>query len=387
MSIFEKWGVRPIINASGAVTRLGGAPMPASVLDAFSAAAIESVPLDELQGAASRVIAAATGAEAGIVTAGAAAGLTLGAAAILAGFDLSRIERLPHCDGFPNEFVVAREQRNGYDHAVRAAGAKLIELGFHEIIAGAGVRRAEAWEFEAAFGPMTAGVLYVYDRNARPPLDEVVARAHAHGLPVLVDAAGELPPRSNLHGIVATAADLVVFSGGKALRGPQASGILCGRRDLPRDRKVVLLRRSAKAAARVIAQNTHDCCSLRMASAAFCTRFISTPFSGLRWSLPFRIIEPILGALRVNHSVPGLKMNGFDQPGIGGGVDGDQVHFDLLAELGEQREGGQERQPQQGEEAAHGQFSFRVTNCLRNACCCFTSSRREFMRRMRFSLD
>lgn len=232
MSIFEKWGVTPVINASGAVTRLGGAPMPPAVLEAFCAAAIDSVPLDELHGAASRVIAAATGAEAGIVTAGAAAGLTLGTAAILAGFDLGRIEKLPLCDGFANEFIVAREQRNGYDHAVRAAGAKLVEVGFHEIVAGAGVRRAEAWEFEAAFGPMTAGVLYVYDAKARPPLAEVVARAHAYDIPVLVDAAGELPPRSNLRDIIATGADLVAFSGGKAIRGPQATGILCGRRDL-----------------------------------------------------------------------------------------------------------------------------------------------------------
>jgi L-seryl-tRNA(Ser) seleniumtransferase len=75
-------------------------------------------------------------------------------------------------------------------------------------------------------------VLYVHDAGARPPLTELVARAHARGLPVLVDAAGELPPRSNLRDIVATGADLVVFSGGKAIRGPQATGILCGRRDL-----------------------------------------------------------------------------------------------------------------------------------------------------------
>lgn len=230
--MYEKWGVRSIINASGAVTRLGGAPMPPAVLDAFRAAAAESAPLDELQGAASRVIATATGAEAGLVTAGAAAGLTLGAAAVLAGLDLRRMEALPSCDGFPNEFVVAREQRNGYDHAVRAAGAKLVEVGFHEIVAGAGVRRAETWEFEAAFGPRTAGVLYVLDPRAQPPLPEVVAAAHARGIPVLVDAAGELPPRSNLRAVVATGADLVAFSGGKAIRGPQSTGILCGRRDL-----------------------------------------------------------------------------------------------------------------------------------------------------------
>jgi D-glucosaminate-6-phosphate ammonia-lyase len=232
MGIYQEWGVEPIINVSGAVTRLGGAPMPQAVLDAFCAAACEAVPLDTLQGAASRVIAEATGAEAGIVTAGAAAGLTMGTAAILAGWDLGRMERLPHTEDFPHEFVIAREQRNGYDHAVRAAGARFVEVGMHEIVAGAGVRRAETWEFEAAFGPETAGVLYVYDANGKPPLAELVEAAHARNLPVLVDAAGELPPRTNLRSIVATGADLVCFSGGKAIRGPQATGILCGRRDL-----------------------------------------------------------------------------------------------------------------------------------------------------------
>ena len=232
MSIYREWGLEPIINVSGSVTRLGGAPMPQAVLDAFRAPAQEAVPLDELQGAASRVIAEATGAEAGIVTSGAAAGLMLGAAAILARFDLGRMEKLPHTEDFPHEFVVAREHRNGYDHAVRAAGVRFVEVGFQEIVAGAGVRRAEAWEYEAAFGPKTAGVLYVYDANAAPPLSELVKRAHARNLPVLVDAAGELPPRSNLRAIVAAGADLVVFSGGKAIRGPQATGILCGRRDL-----------------------------------------------------------------------------------------------------------------------------------------------------------
>lgn len=232
MSIFEEWGLQPIINASGSVTRLGGAPMPRAVLDAFCAAAAESVPMDELQGAASRVIAEATGAEAGLVTAGAAAGLMLGAAAILTRHDLARMEQLPRCDDFPHEFVMAREQRNGYDHAVRAAGARLVEVGFHEIVAGAGVRRAEVWEFEAAFSPKTAAVFYVQDACSRPPLATLVARAHERGLPVLVDAAGEVPPRSNLRDIVATGADLVIFSGGKGIRGPQATGILCGRRDL-----------------------------------------------------------------------------------------------------------------------------------------------------------
>jgi L-seryl-tRNA(Ser) seleniumtransferase len=232
MSIYKDLGLEPIINASGSVTRLGGAPMPEAVLEAFCAAARESVALDQLQATASRIIAEVTGAEAGLVTSGAAAALTLGTAAILTGYDLGRMERLPHCDGFPHEFVVARDQRNGYDHAVRAAGARLVEVGFNEVVAGAGVRCTEGWEYEAAFGPLTAGVLYVYDARARTPLAEVVARAHGRGLPVLVDAAGELPPRSNLRSILASGADLVAFSGGKAIRGPQATGILCGRRDL-----------------------------------------------------------------------------------------------------------------------------------------------------------
>jgi L-seryl-tRNA(Ser) seleniumtransferase len=232
MGIYQDLGLRPIINASGAVTRLGGAPMPAAVLEAFVEAAGDWVPLDELQAAASRVIAEVTGAEAGLVTSGSAAALTLGAAAILTGQDPGRMERLPDCTGFPHEFIVAREQRNGYDHAVRAAGARFVEVGFHEPSAGSGVRRVELWEYEAAIGPQTAGVFYVLDPHARPPLSEVVALAHGRSLPVLVDAAGEVPPRSNLRAILATGADLVAFSGGKAIRGPQATGILCGRRDL-----------------------------------------------------------------------------------------------------------------------------------------------------------
>lgn len=232
MGVYDELGLRPIINASGAVTRLGGAPMPAAVLKAFTAAAEDGVPLDELQAIASCVIAKVTGAEAGLVTSGAAAALTLGAAAILTGQNLGRMERLPDCSGFPHEFVVAREQRNGYDHAVRAAGVRFVEVGFHELVAGSGVRRAEAWEYEAAFGPQTAGVFYVHDAHARPPLADVAARAHARGLPVLVDGAGELPPRENLRTILAAGADLVAFSGGKAIRGPQSTGILCGRRDL-----------------------------------------------------------------------------------------------------------------------------------------------------------
>ena len=232
MGVYESLGLTPVINASGAVTRLGGAPMSKTVLNAFHEAAGDWVPLDRLQAAACKMIGQVTGAEAGIVTAGSAAALTLGAAAIMARMDLGRMERLPQTDGFVDEFVVAREHRNGYDHAVRAAGAKFVEVGYNEITAGAGVRRVEVWEYEAAFTERTAGVFYVYLDNSAPPLKEVVKAAHRHELPVLVDAAGELPPRSNLTLASVTGADLVALSGGKAIRGPQSSGILCGRRDL-----------------------------------------------------------------------------------------------------------------------------------------------------------
>lgn len=231
-SIYHQFGVSPIINACGSVTRLGGAPMPSAVLKAFTQAAAESVPLEQMQAAASRKIAELTGMDSGIVTSGAAASLTLGAAAILAGHDLRRIESLPHSDDFPNQFIIAREQRSGYDHSVRAAGARLVEVGFNEIVSNAGVRRTEPWEYEAAINSNTAGVVYVLADDSAPALEAVVEVARRHNLPVLVDASAEVPPRGNLKAIGSRGADLVAFSGGKGIRGPQSTGILCGRRDL-----------------------------------------------------------------------------------------------------------------------------------------------------------
>ncbi|MCA9173729.1 MAG: selenocysteine synthase [Planctomycetales bacterium] len=241
MATFDPLNVEPVINACGPVTRLGGAPMPPEVIEAIGRAAGDAASLAQLQAAASRVIARHTGAEAGLVTSGSAAALTLGAAAILAGLDPARMERLPDTSGFPAEFVVAREQRSGYDHAVRAAGGKLVEAGFNEIVAGAGVRRTEAWELEAAISDRTAGILYVVTPDSRPPLEEVVELARRHLLPVLVDAAGQLPPRENLRRFIDAGADLVCFSGGKAIRGPQASGILCGRAALVASAAVQML--------------------------------------------------------------------------------------------------------------------------------------------------
>lgn len=230
MNVYERLGVPTIINGCGTVTRLGGAPMPKAVTDAFVAGADHWVSLEQMQAAASRKISELTKTEAALVTSGSAAALTLGTAAILTGHELGRMEQLPNTEGMPNEFIVAREQRSGYDHAVRAAGAKLIEVGFNEVVSNAGVRRTELWEYEAAVNARTAGILYVSAGNSVPSLEEVASMAQRHSLPVLVDAAGELPPRSNLQAIAARGADLVAFSGGKAIRGPQSTGILCGKR-------------------------------------------------------------------------------------------------------------------------------------------------------------
>ena len=231
MGIFERLGARAIINVAGASTRVGGALMPPEVVEAMSEAALDSVSMTELQAAGSRIISEVTGAEAGYVTAGASSALTLGTAAILAGLDLSKMERLPDTTGMKNEIIISKEQRTGYDHAIRLAGARLVEVGMNEEAAGGGVRRTEAWEYDAAVTPQTVGIAYAADQNARPRLSEVIEVAQRHGLPVLVDAAGELPPISNLRSFTDAGADLVAFSGGKALRGPQSTGILCGRKD------------------------------------------------------------------------------------------------------------------------------------------------------------
>ena len=232
MGVFADIGVRPIINVAGTATRLGGGLMPAEVVEAMAQAAADSVALVEAQAAASKIIADVTGAEAGYVTSGAAAGLTLGTAACIAGLDIRKMDALPNTADMPCEVVIAREQRSGYDHAIRAAGAKLVEVGMNEVWSGAGVRTAEPWEYEAAITENTVAVAYVVRPGGRPRLDAVAALAGKHDLPVLVDAAGQLPPVENLRRFIDDGADLVSFSGGKALRGPQNTGILAGRRDL-----------------------------------------------------------------------------------------------------------------------------------------------------------
>jgi L-seryl-tRNA(Ser) seleniumtransferase len=231
-SIYDRLGIPTIINAKGPSTRLSGAILPDEVAEAMREASQQCVDMAELQARASTMIAEATGAEAGYVTAGAAAGLLLGTAACVTGLDPGKMNRLPDVSGLKDEVVIVRSQRNFYDRAVRAVGVRLVEVGIADRYSGAGVRDAEPWEIADAITERTAAVFYVANAASRPSLSAVVQVAHDAGVPVVVDAAAQLPPAENLRRFIAEGADLVAFSGGKALRGPQASGILCGRRDL-----------------------------------------------------------------------------------------------------------------------------------------------------------
>jgi D-glucosaminate-6-phosphate ammonia-lyase len=229
---YERLNVSPIINAVGTATRLSGGIMRPEVADAMRQASQFCVDMAELEAAAGAIIARLTGAEAGYVTSGAAAGLLLGTAACVTGLDLVAMDRLPDTRGLKNRVLIPRSHRNFYDHAVRAVGVKLVEVGIPDRFSGAGVRDTEAWEIAAAIDAQTAAICYVASPQSLPPLEQVVEVARAGGVPVLVDAAAQLPPATNLRRFIDAGADLVAFSGGKAIGGPQASGILCGRRDL-----------------------------------------------------------------------------------------------------------------------------------------------------------
>jgi D-glucosaminate-6-phosphate ammonia-lyase len=230
--VYAGLGLEPIINAKGPGTRLSGGIARPEVRAAMAEAMAHCVDIVELHARACEVIAQHTGAEAGLVTSGAAAGLLLGTAACTTGLDAGAMARLPLTSGTRGNIVMVRSQRNQYDHALRTTGLEVVEVGLPDRYAGAGCRDAEPWEIADAIDEATKLVHWVADAHSRPPLAAVVEVAHARGVPVLVDAAAQLPPKAALRSFIAAGADLVAFSGGKALGGPQASGILCGRRDL-----------------------------------------------------------------------------------------------------------------------------------------------------------
>jgi len=229
-SVYTRLGIRPVIHASGTTTRYGGSLMRPETIEVMREAAQALVNIDELNEAAGAAIARMLGAEAALVTAGSAAGLVLQAAACITGDDPGRIARLPDVTGLRHEFVIQRAHRFSYDQSYRVPGGALVEIGLG--------RRTMPYELENAIGPCTAGVVHLVSPFTSPPgtlpFEDVCRIAHARRVPVLVDAASMLPPRENLFRYLRGGADLVIYSGGKGIRGPQSTGILAGRRDLIR---------------------------------------------------------------------------------------------------------------------------------------------------------
>ena len=224
---YRRLGVTPIINASGSVTRLGGSRTRPEVLEQMAGTARVMVNIDELNRKAGEEIARLVGSEAAMVSSGAAGGLLLQAAACIAGNDPVKMQRLPDTAGMKNEVIIQTMHRFPYDHAYRAAGAKIVEIGNYLF--------NHPWELEGAINERTAAVAYLcapFTSKRVMPLAQVCEIAHAHDVPVIVDAASMLPPRANLQRYLKDGADMVIFSGGKGVRGPQGTGILCGRADL-----------------------------------------------------------------------------------------------------------------------------------------------------------
>ena len=225
-AILDDLGVHRIINGMGWITVVGGSIMPPPVVRAMAEAVNFYVDIHELNVTAGKVIARYTGAEAGLVVAGAGAGLLLQAAACIAGPDPELITRLPDTEGLKNEILMYEGHETGYARCYRGAGAR---MNFWS----EGKEDPEK-KLESLIGPQTAAVGYLFHQWNRCPvsLARVVEIAHAAAVPVIVDAAVMLPPVDSLTRYIDDGADLVTFSGGKGLRGPQSTGILCGRADL-----------------------------------------------------------------------------------------------------------------------------------------------------------
>lgn len=225
MSIYERLGVRTVINADATLTRLGGSLMPPDVLDAMREAAGNFVDMVELQRVVGERLAALTRNEAAYVASGAASGIVLATLAAMTRGELPAIARLIETGETPrDEVIVHRAHRIPYDPALRLAGARIVDIGNR--------LQTFPWELGAAITPRTAMIFYVggvHLASGALSLPETVEIAHAHGVPVVVDAAAQLPPTENLWRFTREmGADLAIFSGGKDLRGPQASGLVVG---------------------------------------------------------------------------------------------------------------------------------------------------------------
>ena len=218
---YDKLGVTKIINAAGTYTALTASIMPPSVQAAVMEAAQHPVRLQELQHAAGEYLAKRLQCEAALVTAGAASGLTLATAACVTRGDTAAIEKIPvDMTGLKNEVIVQKAHRNDYDHALLNCGVRFVEV---ETLA----------DYERAFTDKTA-MTHFFNAAEHGSIsrEDWIRVAHSHNVPCLNDAAADVPPISNLWNYTKMGFDLVAFSGGKGMRGPQNAGLLLGRKEL-----------------------------------------------------------------------------------------------------------------------------------------------------------
>lgn len=218
---FAELGVRPFLNAAGTYTALTASLMPPEVMEAINYASKHFVPLNDLHDAVGKRLASLLKCEAAMVTAGAASALTLGTAGCLTGTDPERIRRLPDIEGMKSEVIIQKTHRFGYDHAVRNCGVKLVEVETRE-------------ELEASVSDQTAMMLFLNYADPKGSIqrEEFIALGKKYGVPTFNDAAADVPPPERLVEYTKMGFDLVTYSGGKGLRGPQSSGLLLGRKDL-----------------------------------------------------------------------------------------------------------------------------------------------------------
>ncbi len=218
---FRELGVRPFINAAGTYTAMTSSLMLPEVVEAINYASQHYVMLDELHDRVGERIAAIVGCEAAMVTSGAASALTLGTAAVLTGTDRQKIVNLPNLAGMKSEVIVQKSHRFGYDHAVRNCGVQLVEVETRD-------------DLERAINDKTAMMLFYNANNfvGRIQDEEFVQLGKKHSIPTLNDAAADVPPLDRLSKYSKMGFDLVAFSGGKGIRGPQSAGLLLGRKDL-----------------------------------------------------------------------------------------------------------------------------------------------------------
>lgn len=226
-SIYSEIGVNPVINASGTKTTHGGTQMSEDVIEAMKIASYNFVSIQELNEKVGDYIASITEAEAGMVTSGAASGVVLSIAACMTGTNKALIRQLPDSSGMKNEVIIQRIHMGAYAHMYSFSGCKIIEIG--------NINNCSDVELRHAINEKTAAIAYLFGPRISPSglsFPEVVSIGKNYSIPVIVDAAAMLPPKSNLSEYIKQGADLVTISGGKFLKGPQNSGLLFGKKDL-----------------------------------------------------------------------------------------------------------------------------------------------------------